>query len=344
MAEQSRPNGAGRRLLVTGTGGFIAPHVVEAFLRRGYAVFGLDKRPASPLAPSALQHRVCDLLDREATCRALTEIRPEIVIHMAARTDLAETGDIRGYAANIEGVESLLAAMRAAGSVRRAICTSSQLVHRVGYAPSHDEDYDPGTLYGQSKVQTERLWRAADGAGTEWCIVRPTTIWGPGMNPHYFTFFRMLRAGRYRHVGGGPTLKSYGYVGNSAEQLVSLAEAPPATIHRRVFYIADYEPIALQAWAEAFRRELGGPPIRTIPLIIAKIVARIGDALNALGARRFPFNSFRLNNVVTPYRAPVEPMRAVCATLPFSMTEGVAVTASWLRTVLTDGRQPDARG
>jgi nucleoside-diphosphate-sugar epimerase len=342
MVDQSGPIDTGRRVLITGTGGFIAPHVADAFLRRGYAVFGLDKRRASPLAPAGLQHHVCDLLDREATRRTLAEIRPEIVVHLAARTDLAETKDIRGYAANIEGVESLLDAIAAAGSVRRAICTSSQLVHRVGHSPRGDEEYDPATLYGESKVQTERIWRERDGAGAEWCIVRPTTIWGPGMNAHYFTFFRMLRTGRYRHVGGGPTLKSYGFVGNSAQQFVCVSEAPVGEVHRRVLYIADYEPIALEEWAENFRRELGGPPIRTIPLIIAKAAAKVGDVLNALGASRFPFNTFRLNNVVTPYRVPVATMRAVCPTLPYSMTQGVAQTASWLRSVLDGDERANA--
>src|SRR5690606_18593907 len=115
-------------------------------------------------------------------------VAPAAVLHLAARTDLDETTTIAGYAANTEGVSNLLAAVGATPSIARVVCTSSQLVCRMGYQPTHDGDYQPTTIYGHSKVETERRWKAGDGAGRTWCLVRPTTIWGPGMNPHYLTF------------------------------------------------------------------------------------------------------------------------------------------------------------
>ncbi len=344
MRERVSSTRKGSRVLITGTGGFIAPRVAGAFLDRGYEVFGLDKRVVSPLAPAGLQHRVCDLIDRAATARALKELRPDIVLHLAARTDLRETRDIAGYAANFEGVASLCEAIAGAGTVKRAICTSSQLVHAVGYQPKHEDDFNPKTLYGESKVLTEREWRRQDGAGTEWSIVRPTTIWGPGMNPAYLAFFRLLRTGWYFHVGGAPLRKSYGYVGNTAEQYLALAEAEASRIHRRTFYLADYEPIVLQEWAEEFRRRLGGPRIRTIPMWAAKSAARAGDALRALGASRVPLTSFRLKNIVTAYLAEMHATRDVCPTLPYSMREGISETVAWLRPVLDAPTPEHAHG
>src|SRR6185503_17868585 len=103
-------------------------------------------------------------------------------------------------------------------------------VCRVGYVPKADDDYRPSTLYGQSKVRTEQIVRAADGGGVEWCIVRPTLVWGPGMGPHYRRFFRMITEGRYFHVGAKPLYKSYGYVGNVAYQFAKLLEADRSVI------------------------------------------------------------------------------------------------------------------
>src|SRR5438067_6624986 len=108
----------------------------------------------------------------------LTEERPEAVVHLAARTDLDQKRDLAGYAANIEGVGNLVAALRGTPSVRRAIYTSSQLVCKVGYVPMSDDDYRPNTKYGESKVWTEKIVRREDGGGVEWCLVRPTTVWG----------------------------------------------------------------------------------------------------------------------------------------------------------------------
>ena len=61
---------------------------------------------------------------------------------------------IQGYAANIQGVENLVAAIRQTPSLSLCIFTSTQLVCRVGYVPKDDQDYQPNTLYGESKVLT----------------------------------------------------------------------------------------------------------------------------------------------------------------------------------------------
>jgi GlcNAc-P-P-Und epimerase len=317
---------------VTGSSGFIGRHLVQKLLADGAQVWGIDQRPSGVQAPRYTE-RVVDLLDERLLCRALAEAEPRALIHLAARTDLDETNGLAGYAANTRGVEHLVAAIRVTPSIARWICTSSQLVCRIGYTPRHDQDYQPNTAYGESKVRTERIVRDAAGAGREWCLTRPTTIWGPGMNPHYLTFFRMLRDGRYFHVGRGPTLKSYGYVGNTVIQYVRLLEVPADAIQGRVFYLADYEPIALEAWANAFQAALGARPIRTLPVSVARAAARLGDLLNLLGVKRFPFNSFRLRNVLTPYRADLSSTRAVCGALPYTMADGVAATAQWLRTI-----------
>lgn len=320
------------RVLVTGTGGFIAQHLARRLLADGHVVTGVDRRPSEVRAPGYTDV-ICDLLDADGLRRAVQEAAPDAVLHLAARTDLDETRDLDGYAANIDGVRNCVAAIAATPSVRRAICTSTQLVCRVGYTPAHDEDYAPTTLYGQSKVETERIWRAADGVGREWCLVRPTTIWGPGMNPHYLRFFRMIRDGRYFHVGRGPTYKSYGYVGNVVHEYVRLLHAPAGAIHRRVFYAADYEPMALEAWADAFARELGARPIPRLPRPLAVAAARTGDALQTLGWRGFPFTSFRLNNVLTAYRVDTSATREVCGPLPYTWQDGVRETTGWLRSV-----------
>ena len=327
--------GDARRVLITGTSGFVASHVAALFRQRGYAVFGLDVRDPGVAAPHGLRHYSCDILDRVATARVLEDVRPDVVLHLAARTDLGEGETLAGYAANIDGVDSLCEAIARVGTVTRTICTSTQLVNRIGYRPANDEDFCPTTVYGESKVLTEKTWRQQNGGGTVWSIVRPTTIWGPGMNPHYLTFFQMLRSGHYFHVGRTPTLKSYGYVGNTAYQYLQLVRANADRVHRQVFNLADYEPISLQAWAEEFRRRLDGPPIRTVPFWAAKSAAMLGDLVNALGARRMPFNSFRLTNVITPHRADIERTRDVCGPLPYSMSEGIALTAQWLRSALS---------
>ncbi|MCE9602045.1 MAG: NAD(P)-dependent oxidoreductase [Gemmatimonadetes bacterium] len=319
-------------VLITGSAGFIGGHLVRRLAQDGHEVTGLDRRPTAAV-PGARMLQV-DLLDAGATRRALAEVAPEVVFHLAARTDLNETEHLSGYRDNIDGVESLVSALAATPSVRRWICTSSQLVCRVGYVPRDDADYAPSTLYGESKVCTERIVRASDLERVPWTIVRPTTIWGPGMNPHYLRFFGLIRDGRYFHVGRGPTRKSYGYVGNTVAQYRALMAAPLDTVRGRTFYLADYEPLALEAWADGFRRALGAPPIRTVPRALAVLTARVGDLI-ARVRPGFPFTSFRLNNVLTEYQAELGPTREVCGELPYTVDQGILATVAWLRSVWT---------
>jgi len=317
------------RVLVTGGSGFIGRHLVRALAQRGDEVisFDLQRPPEGDVA----QHLIGDVLDTGVLNQALQDLRPDAVVHLAARTDLDERAVLANYAANTDGVRNLIAAIQSTPTVRRAIFTSSQLVCRVGYVPTRDDEYSPDTMYGRSKVEGERIVRAAAGGGVEWCIVRPTTIWGPGMRDHYRRFLAMIQSGRYVHVGARPRYKSYGYVGNVVYQYAKLLEVDRGAIAGRTLYLADYEPISLRIWADAFQRELGAPPIRTIPEFVARGVARVGDVVNKLGWREFPFNTFRLRNVLTEYVFDLESTASICGPLPYSMEEGVARTVAWMR-------------
>ncbi len=66
---------------------------------------------------------------------------------------------------------------------------------------------------------------------------------------------------------------------------------------------------------------------------VARMLARCGDAVNAVGMRKFPFNSFRLNNVLTQYQFDLKPTEAVCGPLPYNMEQGVAATVAGLRDI-----------
>ena len=317
------------RVLVTGSAGFIGRRLVQVLARGGHVVGGLDRRDAPPESSLLAANYACDILDPVALRRAISEFAPDAIAHLAARTDLDDAVGLAGYAANVEGVANLVEVVRSVPSVQRCIWTSSQLVCRVGYIPRGPSDYQPDNVYGKSKVRTEEIVREGDGGGREWLIARPTTAWGPGMSPHYQRLLRMIRRGSYFHVGRRSLLKSYGYVDNMAHQYVQLLTAPGERVHGRVLYLADYEPTDLIRWCDAFQKRLHAPPIRTMPRSLAHLLARAGDMVNAVGFRRFPFNSFRLRNVLTEYQFNLEETRALCGPLPFTLEEGVERTVEW---------------
>ena len=108
-------------------------------------------------------------------------------------------------------------------------------------------------------------------------------------------------------------------------------DAERGRIYGRTFYLADYEPIDIVAWCNAFAVELGGPAIRSLPVTAARWLARCGDLVNAAGLSRFPFNSFRLDNVLTEYQVDMSGTKELCGGCYVPWEKGVAATAIWFQ-------------
>ena len=161
------------KIIITGGSGFIGTNVVQHYLDKGWEVLSLDRN--KPKNPEHAQYfRSIDLLNRTDLIEATKQFSPTYLIHLAARTDLDETNDIKGYAANIQGVQNVIDACDQCSKLKRVIFASSMLVCRFGYIPKDEFDYSPNTLYGESKVLTEKIIRDSD-MKHEWTIVRPTT-------------------------------------------------------------------------------------------------------------------------------------------------------------------------
>ena len=323
------------KVIVTGSSGFIGGWVVRLLKRQGHTVIGVDVR-RERFANDVDHHFDCNILDCAGLKSVFATTSPEAVVHLAARVDLNEKTHLSGYAANIDGVRNLVAAIRQTPSVARAIYTSSQLVCRVGYVPSSDVDYCPSTLYGESKVLTEQIVRASKGGGVNWCLTRPTTVWGPHMSPHYQLLLSLIRRRLYFHPGKSKLFKSYSYAGNIAHQYSQLLRVPAEKIQGRTFYLCDYQPISLRYYADELSRQLQAPEIPSLPLPIASFLARCGDLINLTGLITSPFSSFRLNNILTEYIFDTLATEDVCGPLPYSVQQGIEETASWYKTVSTN--------
>ena len=328
------------KVLITGSSGFIGAALVSKLRSGGHTVFALDVREPSDRSPHEDDYRV-DITNLPALVDTVRRLRPDQIVHLAARTDISADSVVK-YHANIEGVANLVQAVLSTASVSRVLWTSTQLVSRVGRIPAHDTDFDPDTSYGESKVIGERIVRSTDGGGREWAILRPTTVWGPGMSAHYVSLLRYLERRRYFHPGGVPTPKSFSYIGNAVSQIAALLSAPARSVHRSTFYIADYEPIDMRGWCDALARELGVRTAPVVPTAIAHLLARTGDVLNATVAPGFKFNSFRLRNISTPYVFDNRNLREVTGPLPFSNASAIRATVSWYRNLAAPATRKEA--
>lgn len=319
------------RIFITGGSGLIGTNAVDYFINKGYIVLNFDIRP-----PQNILHQDYwvegSINNKEAYLEIVKKFAPEYFLHLAARTDLLEEKDLyNGYKTNIEGVQNTISIINEVNSIKRVLFASTRLVCRIDYLPKSYDDYCPPNLYGESKVIGEKMVKSSV-INKEWCIFRPTSIWGPWFDSPYIIFFRTIQKNLYFHPGTHNPKKSFGYVRNSIYQLDKLMHAPVEKINRKTFYLCDYPPLQLKEWSEMIRRELNVKKIRTYPLSLLKAVATIGDLLQKAGWKRVPITNFRLNNLTTNMVYNTDELEAICGSLPVDLETGVKETVQWMNT------------
>ena len=317
------------RILITGGSGFIGTNAIEMFAKYANAI--LNYSVHEPLSSEQAPYwRAGNILDQTATMAAFREFQPDRVLHLAARAECDEKTTVEeGYRANTEGTRNVLEAIRATPSVQRAIITSSQFVCAPGRLPKNDTDYFPETVYGKSKVITEKLTREAN-LPCCWTIIRPTNIWGPWHMRYRREFWRVLERGLYVHPGHQPVIRCYGYVRNVMYQIRKIFEADVDLVRGQTFYLGD-RPIDLFDWVNGFSKALTGREARVIPRPLMRVLAGLGDIPTYLTGKPFLINSSRYRSMTTDYETPMERTFALFGENPYTLEAGIKETVEWLR-------------
>lgn len=220
------------RVLITGASGFIGQHLVERFNRDGHEVHGLYE--SRPHAPAAVVH-LGNLKDHERIERIVTEVQPEFVVHLAAKTEVALSFDnyLDVSAVNYVGTVNLAEANRKHNPHLRAFLMASTMetygAQPVGVPFTEDTPQRPMAPYAVAKLACEK-YLAYMGASYRFpnVILRQTNAYGRRDNDFFVVeriVSQMLR-GDVCNLGAPYPMRNFLFIDDLVD-LYSLLLADP---------------------------------------------------------------------------------------------------------------------
>jgi dTDP-4-dehydrorhamnose reductase len=154
------------RVGVTGAGGLLGRTLVPLWRAAGAEVTGWTRRDL-------------DVTDPDAVRGALRVVRPDVVIHAAAWTDVdgAEQHEDDAMRVNRDGTAEVGAACAETGATTVYLSSDYVFDGRATAPMATDRPLHPLGAYARSKAAGEAAVRAAGGT---WMVVRTGWLYGPG--------------------------------------------------------------------------------------------------------------------------------------------------------------------
>jgi len=160
------------KILITGASGLLGSKVAELALSKGYEVYSAyNQHPTYYGSPVKM-----DLRDLDSCKRVFENIRPEVVIHSAALTnvDLCEVEKDVAWRVNVYGTELVARLCKELNCFMVFISTDYVFNGEKGLYSEEDLP-DPINYYGYTKLKAEGVVK---NILNDYCIVRTSAIFG----------------------------------------------------------------------------------------------------------------------------------------------------------------------
>ena len=163
------------RVLVTGANGLLGQKLLELLESNPRVELFATTRSVVDLPFRAAFHRL-DITDEAGVHKTISTLRPDVVIHTAAMTqvDACEQDREACWRVNVDGVGNLV---RACDNLPcHFIYLSTDFIFSGDHGPLTEEDEPrPVNFYGESKLEAEEIVRTMTG---KWSIVRTVLMYG----------------------------------------------------------------------------------------------------------------------------------------------------------------------
>ena len=269
----------GRRVLITGVGGFLGGWLARLLVDAGAAVHGLDVATRSVcLRAHGLVQDVPiiagSVLDFAAVETALRAYRIDTCFHLAGQSMIegAASGPVAAYDLNIRGTWTILEACRRAGTIRAVVTASSNHTYGGQARAPFPEDARLNQLdvYGASKACADILTRSfAHNFGLPAVAARNVNTFG-GADPHVShivtgSVLALLRDEAPEIRSDGSPVKAYLHARDTMDAYMRLAErAGEDGVRGEAFNITPASPISVLDLVRTLAKAVGKPHLEPI--------------------------------------------------------------------------------
>lgn len=165
------------KILITGANGMVGQALVRLLTLKGYEVIATGKGPwRSPLPGDHIRYFEADITHPFQLREIMAREKPAIVVHGAAMTqvDDCELKQNEAHSVNVEATARLLLDAEEYSSFFIFLSTDFVFDGNKGMY-SEDDDVNPVSWYGQTKVEAEAIVQTAE---IPWAIVRTCLVFG----------------------------------------------------------------------------------------------------------------------------------------------------------------------
>ena len=304
---------------VTGANGFVGRTVVRALVARGHQVTAIVRHSAG----QTVGIRECMVGDA-GTAAWPTDLRPDVVIHLAGRVHVMRENAIDPLTAfreaNVTGALRVAEAAGRAGARRLVFMSSIKALAETdcGRPLREDDPPQPQDPYGVSKLEAERaLVRFGEESGLEVVIIRTPLVYGPEVRANFLQMMSVIAKGAPLPLGAITARRSLVYNENLADALILCATDPRAA--RDCFHITDGADLTIAELAKALGRHLH-KRVWLFPVPASWLLA----------AGKLTDRSAHIERLVEQLRVDSSHIREKLQWRPlFSVEEGLARTAQW---------------
>ncbi|QIG48362.1 NAD-dependent epimerase/dehydratase family protein [Nordella sp. HKS 07] len=267
------------RALITGGAGFIGSQVARHFLRAGYGVYLYDSFVIYSVPdPASVQpnfaFRLKDIfpsihlirgstLHKDFLRRTLTEIAPDVIVHMAAMPLPAIAIDYteEAFQSILNSTLNILEIMRDAQTQARLVYISSSMVYGDFQTPEADEDEhpkNPKDIYGAFKLAGEVVVSTyGRNYGIDFVTCRPSAVYGP-TDTNQRVIQKFIQAALHDKPlvldGDGSMQLDFTYVEDTALAIYLAATTPAAS--GKVYNVTRGESRSLKDLIEIIRKHV----------------------------------------------------------------------------------------